>query len=112
MIHPANRVGPSMQSLSEQDLDRNYSAGLLPRNLLSYADDEDDEEEEAVLNGMERAWASLEEGVKGNDDDDDNDAEGGKGEALDAAANAQTALPPKLPTDGASPVRASPGTGA
>ncbi|KAE8211380.1 hypothetical protein CF327_g4848 [Tilletia walkeri] len=38
-----------------------YSAGLLPRNLLSYADDDDDDE--AALNEMESAWASLEEEV-------------------------------------------------
>ncbi|KAK0552923.1 hypothetical protein OC846_001503 [Tilletia horrida] len=37
-----------------------YSAGLLPRNLLSYADD-DEEDEMAALNEMESAWASLEE---------------------------------------------------
>ncbi|KAE8204252.1 hypothetical protein CF328_g1191 [Tilletia controversa] len=38
-----------------------YSAGLLPRNLLSYADDDD--EDETALNEMESAWASLEEEV-------------------------------------------------
>ncbi|KAK0519085.1 hypothetical protein OC835_007649, partial [Tilletia horrida] len=58
-----------------------YTAGLLPRNLLSYGDDED---EMAALNEMESAWASLEEADEeeadedGEEDEEDERAEEGK----------------------------------